>query len=433
MKSKRLKQKQEEAIKRLSAKKRTILVAPTGTGKTVICLSAINSLLDRDKLKRVIVAVPAKVLETLVWENEVAKWGHLRNLTILQITGTSQQRTRQLLSCLSDIIVISLNNLDWLLDQDHGCDGIVVDELSKAAGKQTRGLTTKRRGGCFRWRVGMTATPVSMNFEKLHPMTKRIDGGKALGKNKREYLDEYFYSDYMGYNWTLKNGASKRIMKRIHDLVHIVDGDKEETLPPLTEKVIRFQMPPDTRVAYNEMKKDMTIKNHEAANAAVRDGKLRQLSSGFFYDEDKNVEKLDDARIDAAVDWFVDCDKRPAIIFYEYVQQHQRLKKVFAHYCADNVMDFLAGEGRLLLAQINSLSHGVDGLQYRAKDALIFHPMWSRDATQQAIGRLHRLGQKNEVTITTLVCDNTLDDLVMKRVDDRAIWMKLFTEHMRST
>jgi hypothetical protein len=40
---------------------------------------------------------------------------------------------------------VSLNNLDWLLDQPHGCDGIVIDELSKAAGKQTAALR-KRKG-----------------------------------------------------------------------------------------------------------------------------------------------------------------------------------------------------------------------------------------------------------------------------------------------
>jgi SNF2 family DNA or RNA helicase len=58
--------------------------------------------------------------------------------------------------------------------------------------------------------------------------------------------------------------------------------------------------------------------------------------------------------------------------------------------------------------------------------------MWSRDATEQAIGRVWRTGQTKEVNVTTLVCDDTLDDLVMQRVEDRGEWMKLFKKHLEN-
>ena len=88
------------------------------------------------------------------------------------------------------------------------------------------------------------------------------------------------------------------------------------------------------------------------------------------------------------------------------------------------------GNGRVLLAQINSLSHGVDGLQHVCSDILFYHPMWSRDAHEQAIGRVWRTGQTEEVNVTTLVCNDTLDALVMQRVEGRGEWMKLFKQHL---
>ena len=64
-----LKTSQLPAIDRLSTRKSTILVAPTGAGKTVICLSAVKRVIDVNKIKCVIVACPAKVVS--VWPKEV--------------------------------------------------------------------------------------------------------------------------------------------------------------------------------------------------------------------------------------------------------------------------------------------------------------------------------------------------------------------------
>ena len=422
-----LKPEQVEAIERLSTRKTTLLVAPTGAGKTVICLSAIQRILAVGKLKRVIVACPAKVVG--VWPKEVAKWPHLKGLIVKDLTGEPEIRSAKLDLPFIDVIVVSLNNLEWLLNQDHGADGIIIDELSKAAGRQTKGLNTKVRGDCFIWRVGMSATPVSQDFEKLFTMCRRVDKGKAFGTNKNNYLNKYFYSDYMGYNWTLKEGAETLILDQITKLVHMVGDTKEADLPKLTEEFIRFDMPDATRVAYKKMKMHMLVGDVAAVNAAVRDGKLRQLSSGFVYDEAKAVLDYDGARIDEAVDWWL-ARKRPCVIFYEYVEQGARLNQVFRKQLSANIDDFISGKGEVLIAQISSLSHGVDGLQNVSHDALFFHPVWSRDQKEQAIGRLWRTGQQHEVTITTLVCDNTLDDVVVARVEGRAEWMDLFTKHM---
>ena len=428
-----LKTEQLLAIDRLSTRRSTILIAPTGAGKTVTCLSAIKQIKSQNKLERIIVACPPKVIS--VWPSEVKKWDHLKGLKVSTLLGDISQREAKLVTP-SDILVVSLNNLEWLLRQDHGCDGIIVDELSKAAGKQTKGLKTKVRGDCFKWRVGMTATPVSQDFEKLFSMCRIIDKGKRLGTNVHTYLNRYFYSDYMGWNWTLKDGADKKIMSKISTLVHIVDDTKAIDLPNIKRNEIRFEMPDESRTVYNKMKRDMIADDYDAdaANEAVKSGKLRQIASGFIYTDDVNQKKanyIDDARIDAAVDWWFDtADKRPAVIFYEFVAQGEKLNKVFHKYLSASVEDFKEGSGTLLIAQINSLSHGVDGLQNVSHDALFYHPMWSRDAMEQAEGRLWRTGATKPVNIYTLVCDNTLDDLVVNRVEDRGVWMKIFKKHL---
>ena len=420
---KSLNTKQQTAISRLYSEDYTLLVAPTGAGKTVICLTAIKELIDAGVLNRVIVAAPAKVVENMVWTKERLKWDHLSGMRVLNITGDAKKRGSLLAYANTndyDAIVISLNNLDWLLEQGHGkghgCDGIIIDELSKAAGKQTAGMRSKKKADCFKWRVGMTATPVSQNFEKLYSMC-RILSPKYLGTNKQKYLDQYFYSDYQGYNWTLRDGADELIAAKIAPLVHLVEDTKANDLPACREHVITFDMPDDTRVVYNDMKKHMIAGDVEAANEAVKSGKLRQIASGFMYEDDDKVVYLDRSRVDAMRSWADALDGNTGIIFYEFVEQGKQLVLT----TPDNVR----------CVQIQSMSHGVDGLQHEYADLLFLQPPWSRDNKEQAIGRVWRTGQTKEVNVTTLVCNDTLDELVMTRVEGRGEWMKLFKQHLK--
>ncbi len=426
---------QIDAIERLYVYDHTILVAGTGVGKTVIALTAIADLIEDDVLRKVIVACPAKVLENMIWLKEAQKWAHLNHLRIMQLEGTAQQRAKQLETWpTTQIILISLPNLSWLLDQNIDADGVVIDELSKAAGKQTAGLKSKKKAGMLKWRVGMTATPVSQNFEKLYGMCRIIDEGKALGTSKQRYLDTYFYADYEGNNYFLKGAGDEKsyapdladkttaeIMGRIATLVHLMNDNKEDTLPPLIEDVREFEMPAETRKIYNEMKKDMVVESlegFEAANQAVKTSKLRQIASGFAYAGEDFVA-LDTARTDAMLKWIEGLDQRPGLIFYEFIEQGHAIQ------------GWLHFNTNIKLAQIQSMSHGIDGLQHQFADVLFYQPVWSRDLAEQAVGRVWRQGQEKSVRVTTLSCRDTLDQLVLARVSDRGRWMELFKAHLK--
>ena len=412
---KSLEPKQQSAVDWIYNHDRSVLIAPTGAGKTIICLTAIAELIEDDffGISKVMVACPAKVVP--VWAKEAKKWAHTSALKVVMLDGSASERSESLLK-EADVVVVSLNNLKWLLDQNHKCDGVIIDELSKASGKQARGLTSKRKAGGLKWRVGMTATPVAQDFQKLYGMMRIIDDGVALGTNRDKYLNEYFYPDYNGYNWTLRDDASQKIMARVAPYVHMVEDTKVNDLPECHYHEIRFDMPEKSREVYNRMKKDMCAEDVEAANEAVKSGKLRQIASGFMYREDSIKVSLDTARIEQLKDWVWSLEGRPGLVFYEYIEQSTWFD------------DF---DDDIRFAQIHSMSHGVDGLQYQFSDILFLQPIWSRDATEQAVGRVWRTGQTNPVNVTTLICDDTLDDLVVARVEDRAEFMKLFRKHLK--
>jgi SNF2 family DNA or RNA helicase len=431
-----LSDKQDRAITRLIEHDETILISSTGSGKTVICLSAMAELREMGE-GPFIVACPAKVVPN--WDKESFSWDHL-DVQVCTLDGDAKSRAIGLKQS-ADVYVVSLNNLDWLLQQDHGCKGIVVDELSKAAGKQTAKLRTKKYGSKIKWRVGMTGTPVSQNFQNLFGQVRVVDNGKALGNNKQKYMDKYFYSDYMGFNWTLHDWAGEAILNKIRPLVHHIENTKSDDLPRLYEKTIPFDMSMVTHSLYKEMKKNFVVEGVVAANAAVQSGKLRQLGSGFLYDEDGKIHQIDNKRELEASKWVMNLKGRKGVIFYEYRGQLEQLQNQFGSELfitggmgnkAQAVIDqFVDGKDKLLIAQVNALSHGTNGLQFVCHDVLFYHPVWSRDTYEQARDRLWRQGQKNEVNCTVLSCNQSLDPLVMQRVSDNGIWMDLFEAHMK--
>lgn len=448
-----LKEKQQKAIDRLYEHDETILIAPTGSGKTIICLSAVAELKRDGAVEAVVVACPAKVVP--VWAKEAAKWEHTQGLRVVALEGSPEHRLK-LMSAGADVFVLSLNNLEWFIGQKHGCNGIIIDELSRAAGKQTRRLYAKA-GDVFTWRVGMTATPVAENFEKLFKMARIIDNGAALGRSIESYLNKYFFSDYMGYNYTLLEGADRLILDALKHLIHVVKDEKREELPELHEKTLWFDMPETTLDIYKDMKRHFCADGVEAVNEAVKSGKLRQIGSGFLYKQETRTnnrgepvlfnvvdEWLDTARLGMAKAWMSYCSqhKKKGVIFYEYNAQYEQLKTVDedcefitggmdksdTRYALER---FIHGDADFLVAQINAMSHGVDGLQDVCSRGLFYHPMWSRDAKEQAIGRLWRTGQTEPVTISTLVCRQSLDPLVLQRVDGKGEFMEMFKAHLK--
>ena len=433
---------QNRVITHLVEHDETIVVADTGEGKTIMTLTAIAELCEMG-VGPFIITCPASVVPN--WEKEAKLWEHTCNLQINTLIGDAAVR-EDLLNEAADAYVISLNSLDWLLQQPHKCEGIVIDELSKASGKQTSKLYSKKYGSTLTWRAGLTGTPVAQSFENIAAMCRIIDNGKTFGKNMQNWKERYGYYDYMGYNWTIHEWAPAEIMKKINHMLVTISSGKSEKLLPVKYQEFIFDLGQPALSMYDQMKKDFIAGTGEveavAVNEAVKSGKLRQIGSGFIYDDEDNIHQLCVERVECAKEWVEELAGRKGVIFYEYRGHLDQLVNAFPDALVisggmgkhkQKMIDrFIADDDQLLLAQVHAMSHGVNGLQKVCSDCLFYHPIWSRDTFTQARDRLWRTGQDEQLICTTLIADNTLDRLVTDRVEDRAVWMKLFLSHVKS-
>ena len=263
-----------------------------------------------------------------------------------------------------------------------------------------------------------------------------VDGGASLGTRKDKFMTTYFYpTDYMKYNWELHSWGAAAIATAISDYVYTLPDYRSE-LPPITYETINVVMPPELRDLYTTLKNDMCVDEVEAANAAVLSGKLQQASSGFLYvDDGADTWNISDYRIDAAIEAVKNSDG-PTLLAYWFKADYARLVERL------NTLDIVVGDLSVgdievtcdrwnagwydvMLLHPRSAGHGLN-LAKGGNRVLWFAPQWSRDLWEQLIARVWRRGQTQPVTVTTIMSDADIDDLVALRVSDKAEFDRLF-------
>lgn len=441
--------KQQQAVSHIYEHDATLLIAPTGVGKTIITLTALDELINDGVIKRCIVVAPAKVSRG--WVDDAIKW----SVPMSVLAGTGKQKIDMMVGERPRVYVTSYESLPYLLKQDHGADAIVYDEVTRL--KSSGGKTFKTLRGKlkqFKWRLGLSATPLSESWEAVYGMCLMLDGGERFGRNNEVFMRTYFNQiDYKGHQFEVKPEMLDAIANKLASLTYVVEESEKrkdllepEYLPPLTVALSDEVMEMQGEIARNALIEMDGQGDVVAVNAAVVSGKLRQLSQGFVIDEIERTHLIDDSRVKFFVDTLLQKLKQgPVVGTYEYSFIGN---KVYAELMNRGVYGDMingstskdsfeeiksrwsSGKGELLLLQVKAGSHGLDGLQMSAAQMLHYAPIWSRDATQQLTGRLDRTGQTKQVTVQTLVAQNTIDEAIVERVEAKGSVFREFLKRL---
>lgn len=412
---------QQLAIDRMLETDYQILALRMGAGKTVVSLTVVNELLfNRFDVQRVLVVAPLRVAQ-LVWATEAAKWGHTRHLRVSKVLGDQMARIRAL-AASADVYVINRENLIWLVKLMQASKGgwpfdcVIVDENKgfKDRNSESWKHLMKVRQNISKLYL-LTGTPSPNSLLELWPQVTMLDEGQRLGKRLTAYRERYFVPDKRNgniiYSWRLKQGADKLIYQAVDDIMLSVESGVE--LPDRIDNNIEVDF--DMK-QYLEMEQTFVSGSVSAPNAAVLAGKLRQMANGAVYDDQKYPHWIHDAKLDA-LEEIVD-QGEPVICFYEYQHDKARIIDRFPGAVLfdgePSMKAWMAGKVKLLLMHPNSGGHGVDGLQVGGNVGVWFALPFSLDQYEQANARLHRSGQKNEVTIHHIVAKNTIDEKIIK-------------------
>ncbi len=422
------------AIEHLFEYDETLLIAPTGSGKTVVALTAVDDLMSRGELKQVLIIAPLKVCQ-LVWRKEHLAWQHLHGLKIgVAIEGDRDKVFKRIDGF--DIIVINFEQMIWMSENDKfkHFDGVIIDEVTKLSGGGAWFKSIRRFIKDIPWRVAMSAAPITECWSQLFYIQFFVDAGKALGRNRDKHLRKFFYpTDYKQRNWALQPGSADKLAALVEPTIHVMP-DYKDTLPPMTIRHIHVTMPLHAKRVYRDMAQGFKAEGVTAETAAGKMGKLQQIANGFIYTADESIE-VHHAKMEALDSMILQAGAVSVLLVYQYEEEKERLKEYYPaiKFLGKNPgpieAEWNAGGIALMAMHIRSGAHGLN-LQAGGHRMILLAPVWSQDQMTQVCDRLWRRGQKFPVEVGVLVATDTIDEIIVDRLNDKAELMPAFLQHI---
>ena len=433
----------------MSDHRNVLLADEQGLGKTVQAISAVAESrgIGEDKPLPVLVVCPNSVKG--VWARELFEWA---GIVPTVIKGNAEQRDKAALAAHAAgrwaiVNWEALRLMPGLALLKYYA--VIADEIHRAKNRkaqQAKALHALKAD----LRFGLSGTPVMNSPDELWSQLAfvRPDRYGRSGKaGRRAYWS--FYDDYVDYYEGpfgkvivgVRNPDALRF--ELRDVLVRRTKDDVLDLPPRSWQTIPLELLPAQRRLYTKVRDQMFVdleRDIEAGdvdarqlerfittgdvlslpNAAARTVRLRQVAStpALFGEADKS------AKLDAAVELIEDRGpEAQTVVFAEFKgtiealgQRLAKRKITFRTLTGDvpeahrtqNVSEFQAGEARVFLA---TLSAGGVGITLTAADTAIFiERSWVPANNDQALDRLHRIGQERSVTGLVLEAEDTIDD-----------------------
>ena len=424
---------QDDAADFLYERDRAMILAPVGAGKTAITLTAMADAIISGLVKRWLVVAPKRVC-TDVWPVERYKWAPTLSMGLAIGSPAGRQAA---FDQDTQIVVINYDNLDKVQSLDS-FDGIVFDELTRLknpSGKRFKALEKLIANIPIRW--GLTGSFTSNGLEDVFGQCKMIDQN-LLGRSKGAFLQKYFYCINRDFGqWEPREEALPKVMDEIRPATYVLEaGEYADKLPPCHTVELHCRMGDMT--PYKKMKTDYVARFEDetviAQNAGAVTTKLQQMASGFVYDADRQSIWFSQHKFDRLDELLSENQKANTLIWYTYQEELAELKRRYPSLQTTDSPDVVnrwnKGEIPLLAAHPKSFGHGIN-LQGQQHMVFLSLP-WSLELYEQAVGRLHRGGQKHDVWVYVLITRDTIDERIWAALHDKRSISDIALEELKN-
>jgi SNF2 family DNA or RNA helicase len=211
-------------------------------------------------------------------------------------------------------------------------------------------------------------------------------------------------------------------------------------LPPLTEQVVEVDMTPAQRKAYNELKRDYAtwIEETQTEISVWNDGgrttKLDKLTTGL---ETEDPQAHGSGKLDMVAELINDMSDSPLVFFCHYrntatatlrlaEKAGKRARLIFGGVPMKErtkvISEFQNGGIDVLVGTIDTIGEGIT--LTRSSICVFIEHSWRPSQNEQAMRRLHRIGQTRPVSVIRLITKNSLDQrmqAVLKQKTDEQV------------
>ena len=406
-----------------------------GLGKTL----GAAAIVENQQLSKVLVVAP-NTAKQAVWGDDLAWW--LPNHEVIVLRNPKAQReedlarTRELIRDQIDFVLVvhyeAVAVIAKMRSANNGWkplgtwDIVISDEAHRIKNKKAQQSRQIKRIPTDR-KLALSGTILSNHAAELYSQLNWLFP-ERYSNEYRDWDDRYI--DYIdgGYGRLAIGVRVERIAELRDELGRFMVYRRKEDeldLPPKTHESRRVTLSPAQRKAYDELEQESLTRLDDGSILKAADGlallsRLRQVASGL---DTVSGELSDSSKLDLAVEMIKDNPDEGFVVFSWWVAQAEALAerlaadgiesfvvtgKVPAPARADYIERYQAGERQVFIGTIGTLGESVT--LHRANNVIFIDKSWNPGDNDQAEDRAYRIGQLKNVTVTSIVAADTVDE-----------------------
>ena len=428
-----------------------------GTGKTKVLIDNMAMLYDKGKIDGALIIAPKGVVKTW-YEQELPTHlpNHIENVSVLwqpNITKKQLEKLESLFEIETALHILVMNVEAFSTEKGVKFASkflnshkvlMAIDEsttIKTPTAKRTKNIIGL--GKHARYRRIMTGSPVTKNPLDLYTQCEFLDPFLLDFHSYYAFRNRYAEMTTMNVR-----GRSIQVVKEFRHL-----GELSESLQPFSYRVLKedcLDLPPknfikrhiiltaDQRKIYDQMKKHalamLNGKVTTTMTVLTQLMRLHQITCGHFTADDGSTQLIPNNRITELMDVLAETEGK-AIIWANYQRDvNQIIEAIVKEYGPGSVVDYYGltpqedrqdnirkfqndNKCRFIVGTPQTGGYGITLTQ--ANTVVYFSNGYDLEKRLQSEDRAHRIGQKKNVTYVDIICDDTIDEKIVKALRDK--------------
>lgn len=396
--------------------RRAFCFSEQGTSKTASAIWAADYLMNVGAIKRVLVVCPLSIMDS-AWRGDMFQTAMHRSVDIAH--GPAKKRNA-IIAGEAEFIITNYDTVKNSLSQLQagGFDLVIADEATVLKNVQTdRWKSFKALIGADTWLWMMTGTPAAQSPVDAYGLAKLVNPD-GVPKFFTAFRESVMYK-ISQFRWIPRPEATEIVHSALQPAIRFTKAECLD-LPEMMYTRRHVELSKQQMKYYEAMRKQMMIEaageSVTSANAAVKIGRLLQISSGAVYSDTGNILEFDISSRYKVLREVIDESESKVLVFAPYRHAieliHEKLNKdgvsaeiingaVSATKRTEIFKRFQeTDEPRVLIIQPQAAAHGVT--LTAASTVVWWGPVPSVETYEQANARVHRPGQKLRTTVVQL-------------------------------
>lgn len=422
-----------------------------GGGKTVTAIAAAAAW----RSSRTLILCPKSVIG--VWRREYRRHGIVPEAIIVTLErGSAKKKAAAVAEGLAEqlrtgrplVVVCNYEAAfrdglgETLVGAKFGT--VILDEshrIKAPSGKASR--FAARLGRRAEHRVCLSGTPMPHSPLDIYAQMRFLEPS-VLGTSFARFRARYGISDPMFPSRIIKWINQEELTERLAPWMRRRRTGDFVDLPELRNLDIRFDLEPKSMRAYSELEKELEtlvdLEEITVSNALTKLLRLQQITSGVMQLEDKVVRfgsEKEGILLDRISDLPAD---EPVVVFCRFRQDIEAVRRVAGKLerrfgevsgsTKDLTSDSTFPEDVEILA-VQQAAGGVGIDLTRARYGFWYSLSYSLGDFDQAQARMHRPGQRSNVTMYHLIARKTVDEAVYRALSSRRTIVEEVIERLK--